>query len=174
MTSVGISNRLAVGDGDGWAHYRVFGRPYLDDGEEAIERMASVGYFETLRTRLLRGRYFTEADDASKHPVDIINQAMAKRSFPEKIRSESASSANTTKTILMKSSASWMISRKDHWMMCSRVRQSTPRSTRARSEGFFVTLRSSQSEEAMLHPMVNAIHRIGAGLIADEEDTMTG
>jgi macrolide transport system ATP-binding/permease protein len=88
---VGISNRLAVGDGDGWAHYRVFGRPHLDNGEEAIERIASVGYFETLRTRLLRGRYFTEADDASKPPVVIINQTWPSEVFPEKTRLENAS-----------------------------------------------------------------------------------
>ena len=173
-TSVGISSRLAVGDGDGWAHYRVFGRPHLDDGEEAIERMASVGYFETLRTRLLRGRYFTEADDASKPRVVIINQTMAKRSFPgeDPIGKRVVSQYD-----------------KDHPYeiigVVDDLREGPldgvqPRAAvyspfnQSPDQGFFVTLRSSQSEEAMLHPMVDAIHQIDAGLIADGEDTMTG
>jgi predicted permease len=34
-------------------------------------------------TRLLRGRYFTEDDDASKPSVMIINQALARKYFPD-------------------------------------------------------------------------------------------
>ncbi len=44
--------------------------------------MVSVGYFQTLRARLAHGRYFREADDASKPRVAIINQTMARQFFP--------------------------------------------------------------------------------------------
>ena len=49
---------------------------------EVNQRDASVGYFETLQTRLLRGRFFNEGDDASKPSVIVINQAFAKKYFP--------------------------------------------------------------------------------------------
>jgi predicted permease len=42
----------------------------------------SSAYFTTLQAKLLRGRYFTDADDASKPRVVIINQALARKYFP--------------------------------------------------------------------------------------------
>jgi len=42
----------------------------------------STGYFQTLEIPLLRGRAFTEADDAKSHYVAIINDAMAKKFWP--------------------------------------------------------------------------------------------
>jgi macrolide transport system ATP-binding/permease protein len=173
VTSVGISSQLAVGVGDGWAHYRVFGRPSLDDGEEAIERTASVGYFETLRTRLLRGRYFTEADDASKPLVVVINQTMAKRSFPgeDPIGKRIISQYNKAHPYEIVGVVDDL---KEGPLDDAHPRAAVYSSfNQSPAQGFFVTLRSSQSEETMLHPMVNAIHQIDAGLIADGEDTMT-
>ena len=40
------------------------------------------GYFSTLRMPLLRGRDFTEADDATAPPVAVISAAMAKKFWP--------------------------------------------------------------------------------------------
>ena len=65
-----------------FAHFRVVGKPYLGQGDEANIRFESVGYFETVRARLLRGRYFAETDDASKPGVGIINETMARQFFP--------------------------------------------------------------------------------------------
>lgn len=52
-----------IGDGD--AHYRV----------------VSPGFFETMRTRLIRGRTFTTADRAGAPDVILINQTMAGQYF---------------------------------------------------------------------------------------------
>jgi predicted permease len=41
------------------------------------------GYFDTLKIRLLRGRDFTRFDIASAPPVVIVNEAMARRYWPE-------------------------------------------------------------------------------------------
>jgi predicted permease len=40
------------------------------------------GYFETLRTPLIAGRTFTEADNAPERNVAIIDQALAAKAFP--------------------------------------------------------------------------------------------
>jgi predicted permease len=42
----------------------------------------SSDYFATLGTKLIRGRYFTEGEDASKPSVAIINQAFVRQYFP--------------------------------------------------------------------------------------------
>jgi putative ABC transport system permease protein len=45
-------------------------------------RQVSSGYFDTVRTPLLRGRVFTEHDSASSTPVVIVNQTVADRYWP--------------------------------------------------------------------------------------------
>jgi macrolide transport system ATP-binding/permease protein len=44
-------------------------------------REVSSGYFTTLQARLLHGRFFTDEDRASKTPVVILNQTMARQYF---------------------------------------------------------------------------------------------
>jgi predicted permease len=61
---------------------RFVGRPYNGIHNEVNERDVSAGFFRTLQTRLLRGRYFTDAEDASKPLVVVINESFAKRYFP--------------------------------------------------------------------------------------------
>ncbi len=46
-------------------------------------RAVGVDYFKTMQTRLLRGRVFTAADHASAARVAIIDEATAKRYFPD-------------------------------------------------------------------------------------------
>jgi hypothetical protein len=86
VTSVGVSRQLAIGGGEAFAflfrHFRVEGRPYVGEGDEATEQSASVGYFETLRARLLQGRYFAESDDASRPHVAVVNRTLARQLFP--------------------------------------------------------------------------------------------
>ena len=45
-------------------------------------RQATPGFFEAMRIPLLRGRTFTEKDNADSQPVVIINQTVAERYFP--------------------------------------------------------------------------------------------
>jgi len=40
------------------------------------------GYFETLRTRVIEGRTFTEEDNASGRKVVVVDQLLAKKAFP--------------------------------------------------------------------------------------------
>jgi hypothetical protein len=42
----------------------------------------SAGFFTTLHAQLLAGRYFTDADDASKPKVVVTNHAFARKYFP--------------------------------------------------------------------------------------------
>jgi putative ABC transport system permease protein len=62
---------------------RAEGGPPPKAGENLIAFFRSVdpGYFNALRVRLVRGRYFTEQDPAGS-PVAIVNEAMARRLWP--------------------------------------------------------------------------------------------
>jgi macrolide transport system ATP-binding/permease protein len=81
VKSVGISSDLPV---NGWGDttwLRVLGRPWHGEHNEMPERDVSSGYFTTLGATLLRGRYFNEAEDASKPHIAIINQAFVRQYF---------------------------------------------------------------------------------------------
>jgi putative ABC transport system permease protein len=48
----------------------------------ALDRVVSPGYFETMRIRLLRGRLFDDHDGPDAPSVAIINEAMARKFWP--------------------------------------------------------------------------------------------
>jgi macrolide transport system ATP-binding/permease protein len=80
VKSVAISDNLPVnGGGDVWVV--VAGRPAPPEHNSVGERTVNSTYFSTIGARLARGRHFTRAEDASKPPVAIINQAFAKLHF---------------------------------------------------------------------------------------------
>jgi macrolide transport system ATP-binding/permease protein len=81
VQSVGLSSRRPlVGGNTMWI--RVAGRPYHGEHDDVHYREVTPGYFTTLETRLIRGRYFRHDEDASKPPVVIINRALARKYFP--------------------------------------------------------------------------------------------
>ncbi len=86
VESVGASDQLPIGYGYSDAEFQVVGRPHHGEhnGEhnDANNRRVSSGYFTALGARLLRGHYFTAAEEASKRLVVIINQTLANRYFP--------------------------------------------------------------------------------------------
>jgi macrolide transport system ATP-binding/permease protein len=61
---------------------RVLGHPWYGERETALKRVTSADYFEVLQARLIAGRFYTEADEASKPRVAVINRALAQRFFP--------------------------------------------------------------------------------------------
>ena len=82
VKSVGLTNKLPIEDGDVTTGFHVVGRPYHGEHYEVAWRTVTPGYWSTLGTRLVSGRYFTEDDDAARPKVVIINHAMAKQYFP--------------------------------------------------------------------------------------------
>ncbi|HZQ94808.1 MAG TPA: ABC transporter permease [Candidatus Sulfotelmatobacter sp.] len=82
VQSVGLSTMLPVSYNGNTNWIRVVGHPYNGEHNEVNERSVSPAFFSTLHAKLLRGRYFTEADDASKPPVIMINQKLASKYLP--------------------------------------------------------------------------------------------
>jgi predicted permease len=82
VTSVALSSDLPVGSGDGLQTIAFKEKPILGNLNEVNDREVSTAYFSTLEAQLQSGRNFAEADDASRPPVTIINETLAKRYFP--------------------------------------------------------------------------------------------
>jgi macrolide transport system ATP-binding/permease protein len=171
-TSVGISSHLAIGDGDGIAHYRVLGRTYLGQEDEANDRAASVGYFETLKVRLGRGRYFTEGDTVSKPLVALINRTMARQTFAgeDPVGKRLVNQYNTGSPMevigVIDDVKEGPLDAKPRAAVYVPFNQSP-------ENPFYVTLRTSQTETSALHAMISAVHQLDGDVIADSEDTMT-
>jgi macrolide transport system ATP-binding/permease protein len=175
VISIGIAREPALASGEGFsrlfAHYRVAGRSYVGEGNEAMDQMASVGYFEVLRARLLQGRYFDETDKTSSTKVAVINRTMAKEEFPGE--------AAVGKSIINQYDPEHpieIVGVVDDLKAGPLDMKPTAAVYRPFDQfpthKFYVTLRSSQAEETILPSMVKTIHQIDAGLIADGEETM--
>jgi macrolide transport system ATP-binding/permease protein len=81
VESVGLASVIPVSFNGNTDWIRFVGRPYNGEHNEVNQRDVSSRYLQTLVATLVRGRYFTEADDASQSRVVIINQALARRYF---------------------------------------------------------------------------------------------
>ena len=81
VESAAAANSLAViGTPRGGTVFHRLGTPELpiNDRPAALIRVVTPGYFRTLRIPVLRGREFTEADDANPAAGFIVNEAFAK------------------------------------------------------------------------------------------------
>jgi predicted permease len=83
VQSVGVSSNRPVRAWDGGVSLVVPGRPTNGKRNNIPERLVSAGYLAAVGAKLLRGRYFREAEDDSNKPlVFVVNQTFAKRFFP--------------------------------------------------------------------------------------------
>jgi putative ABC transport system permease protein len=84
VEGAGATVGVPFSHGAGADDFEVDGRPPALDGgrPEALMQAATPRYFETLGIPLLRGRAFTDSDDAGSAPVAIVNRALAERVFP--------------------------------------------------------------------------------------------
>jgi predicted permease len=82
VASAGLTSRLPVQCDCNTDAIKIVGRPYHGEHNEVNERHISASYLPTLKATLIRGRFFTETDDASKPGVAVINQTLARKYFP--------------------------------------------------------------------------------------------
>jgi macrolide transport system ATP-binding/permease protein len=81
VASVGMTSMLPVKCNCNTDSIQFPERPYRGERNEVDERHVSAGYLPALKAALLRGRFFNDADDASKPGVAVINQALARKYF---------------------------------------------------------------------------------------------
>jgi predicted permease len=85
VAAAGAVDRIPFGGLQGGSSLRVVGRPVERGSPEPMLRPSRItpGYFESMSVPLRRGRYFTPADTATTGTVAIIDEATARRFFPD-------------------------------------------------------------------------------------------
>ena len=95
VTSVGTSNELAVDDGErfkfSFEHFRVAGKSYIGEGDEASRRSVSVGYFETLVQDCFRDDFLPREMTQPSPWWQLSIEPWRNKLFSGKIHSERAS-----------------------------------------------------------------------------------
>src|SRR5947207_3945411 len=83
VAAVGAINTLPLDKGP-TAGFRIEGRPPLtiDKWPLVNYRTVSTGYFRTMNIPIVQGRAFTDRDTETTPLVIMINQALARRDFP--------------------------------------------------------------------------------------------
>jgi predicted permease len=170
VEAAAISSMLPVRGGNTmWI--RVIGRPFQGEHNEVGYRQVSPGYFTTLRAKLVRGRYFTEADDASKPPVVIIDRALAEKYFPGedavgKQIAYSDASAKPMEIVGIVDDIKEGPLDETTWPTLYVAFNQYP------DDYFSLAVRTSKGEQALLPTLVTTIHHIDPGISTYDPRTM--
>jgi predicted permease len=164
VQSVGISNVLPVSYNGNTTWIRIVGQSYNGEHNEVNQRDVSSAFFTTIRARLLQGRYFTEAEDASKPRVVLINKALAKQYFPgqdpigRKIGDTDLSAKSICEIIGVVDDVKDGSLDSAIWPALYYPFNQSP------DTYFSVVVRTSQAEESLLPTLVSAVHEIDPGI----------
>ncbi len=172
VESAGVSSVLPVSFNGNTDWIRFVGRPYDGVHIEVNQRDVNPAYFSTLHAKLLRGRYFSESDDASKPLVVIINQTLATKYFP----GEDPIGKRIGDTELTPKSIKEIVGVVDDVKEGSLDSEIWPAVYYPFSQNpdtyFSLVARTSQSEESLLPALVAAVHEVDPGIGAMNETTM--
>ena len=152
--------------------FRVLGHPYKGEHNDAPQRTVSTDYFKTIQAKLIRGRLFTEADDASSTPVIIINQTLAKQFFPNedpigKMIGDTDLSPKSMRQIvgIVDDIREGGLDEDIRYAVYYPFTQST-------DDSFIIVARTTQDPKSMLPALVKVIHEIDPNIGVRNEITM--
>jgi len=172
VKSAGIASQLPVSFNGNTDWIRFVGKPYNGEHNEVNQREVSSGYFRTIGAKLLRGRYFAVAEDASKPRVVIINQALAKKYFP----GEDPIGKQFGDSNLSPSSIRQIIGVMDDIKEGSLDSDIWPAEylpfNQSPDTYFSVVVRTSQAPDSVLPALSAAVHRIDSNVGTIDEATM--
>ncbi|MGI8771410.1 MAG: ADOP family duplicated permease [Acidobacteriaceae bacterium] len=172
VRAAGVTTMLPVSGNGNTNWIRFVGRPYHGEHNEVNERDVSSGYFTTLQAKLLRGRYFTGDEDATKPRVVIINKTLARQYFP----GEDPVGKRIGDTDLSAKSIQEIIGVVDDVKEGSLDSEIWPATYSPFNQGpdtfFNVVVRTSQPEQTVLPTLAAAIHQVDPGIGTMDPATM--
>ena len=172
VVSAGIGSHMPVRAWDGGVSIVIPGRTMSGGRHDVPERDVSWSYLETMGTRLLRGRYFSEADDDWHKPsIAVVNRKLAEEYFPGEnpIGKRFAYEGSKESVEIVGEIADLKEGPLD---TPNRAVLYRPFNQDA-SFDFLVMVRTAQDEKVMLPTIVAAIHKIDPTLAVSDENTMT-
>ena len=174
VKAVGISNDLPI---NGWGDttwFRILGRPWHGEHNEVPERDVSADYFTAIGAKLLRGRYFNEAEDKPKPHVAIINQAFEKVFFPnEDPMGKQLSYINMGIPPVPIEIVGIVQDIKEGQLDTKNMPALYIPFNQAPGNFFNVAVRTSEAEQALVPALAATIHQIDPGIAAFAGATMT-
>ena len=174
VISAGLTSKLPVSENGNTWWIRVVGHPFNGEHNEVNYREVSSAFFTTLHAKLLRGRYFNEADDASKPRVLIINEALAKKYFPgedplgQKIGNNTLTPDSIAEVIGIVSDVRDGSLDSEVWPAIYEPFNQSP------DTYYCLVVRASQSAGSILPALVAAVHEVDPGIGTKDEATMRG
>jgi len=172
VESVGITTDLPIQCNCNTDWIRIVGKPFHGEHNEVNERDVSPSYLPTLKAKLIRGRFFTEDDDASKGNKIIINEELAEKYFPgedpigKKIANDSLDPKSMREVIGVVGNVREGGLDDELWPTEYEALYQSPANFVA------VAVRTQGDEKALLPSLVKAIHEVDPNLGTYGEITM--
>jgi macrolide transport system ATP-binding/permease protein len=152
---------------------RIAGRPFDGKHITVDERDVSAGFFSTLQTKLLAGRYFTDAEDASKSRVVVINHAFAQKYFS----GENSVGKRIGDPTLSPESMKEIIGVIEDFKEGALDDEQQPvvyyPFNQDASSGYEMIVRTSQEEHTILPALTATIHQLNMDVGVEQGSTMT-
>jgi predicted permease len=174
VESAGMTSMLPVQCNCAIDRIKFPGRPYHGEHNDVDERHVSAEYLPTLKASLVRGRLFTEDDDASRSGVAVINQTLARRYFPgeDPIGQRMADDEGGRPSV-------WeIVGVVDDVREGPLDVETWPAEyfpiNQTRDHDFSLAVRTRQDADSLLPELVNTLHRIDPNLGVSGEWTMEG
>ncbi len=171
VKSAGITSQIPLTDWGNTIRFHVSGKPWHGENNDTPERAVNPAYFATLGARLLRGRYFNEAVDASMPLVAIVNQALVKRYFPgenpigQKLVYPSDNAPKLEIVGVVDDIKEGQLDTADRPVIYVPFNQEP-------GDNFVLVVRTEQAEAPLLPTLAAAIHQIDSGIVVSGGATM--
>src|SRR5580658_7743792 len=151
---------------------RIADRPFDGNHITVDERDVTAGFFRTLSTKLLAGRYFSDAEDASRPRVVVINHAFARKYFP----GEDPVGKRIGDPTLSPESMKQIIGVVEDFREGALDDEQQPvvyyPFNQNGSSGYEVIVRTSQEEHSILPALTAAIHQLNMDVGVEQGSTM--
>jgi macrolide transport system ATP-binding/permease protein len=173
VESAAITSLLPVSCNCNTDWVRFVGRPYNGIHNEVNERDVSAGFFATIHAKLLRGRYFTDAEDGTKPMVVVVNEAFAKKYFPGEnpVGKRMADTELTPKSI--REIVGVVADFKDAGLAQEQWPAEYFHFNQNTDTYFSMIARTRQDEQTVLPVLAAAIHQVSPQAAVEEGSTMT-
>ncbi|HUB30721.1 MAG TPA: ABC transporter permease [Terracidiphilus sp.] len=172
VQSAAVTSLLPVSCNCNTDWVRLLGKPFNGAHITVVEREVSPGFLNTLHVRLLAGRFFTDADDATKPKVVVINRNFAHTYFP----GEDPVGKRIGDVALTPASIRQIVGVVEDFKDGSLDEAQSPTEYEPyyqdASSGFVLIARTAQDEHTILPTLASAVHAINLDVGTDAASTM--
>jgi macrolide transport system ATP-binding/permease protein len=176
VTGVGLARALPA-TGVPSTQIGIVGRPTLGVNNQVGHQVISAQYLPTLKAHLLQGRYFNENDGARAPLVAIINQTLARRYFSGEnpIGKQIFYHAHDI-NLEASQPPIQIVGVVADFQECALDRAEGPvvftPSEQGLGASFYIAVRTSQDAAGMLPSLIATIHKVDAGIVTADGETM--